>query len=289
MNTTRQVSVCPTTDADVDDVARFLTAELNPRVSVSQWASAMMASWQRDPPNHGYHLRVDGGVVGAYVALYTERRLGPTTYRFCNLAAWCVNERYRAHSIRLVMALLDQDGYHFTDFSPSGNVVMLNERLGFQHLDTTTFLAPNLPWPTRPGRVKVVTRPSQIESILRDDELEVFRDHTAAPAARHLVLVDRDEHCYVMFRPDRRRNLPMFATVLFVSNRQVFAKHWRRLGRHMLLRHFLPFSLVELRVTGSRPGVSWKVPRARPKMFRSPSLPAEQIDYLYSELTELAW
>ena len=40
-----------------------------------------------------------------------------------------------------------QDGYHFTDLSPSGNVVALNRRLGFTQLDTATALVPNLPWP----------------------------------------------------------------------------------------------------------------------------------------------
>jgi hypothetical protein len=29
--------------------------------------------------------------------------------------------------------------------------------------------------------------------------------------------------------------------------------------------------------------------RSRPKMFRSPSLDADQVGYLYSELTCLAW
>ena len=52
-----------------------------------------------------------------------------------------------------------QDGYHFTDLSPSGNVVALNERLSFRFLDTTTALVPNLPWPSRPGRDSDQLRP----------------------------------------------------------------------------------------------------------------------------------
>ena len=52
--------------------------------------------------------------------------------RFCNLGAWCVLPEHRFHALRLLKALLAQDGYHFTDLSPSGNVVGLNERLGFR-------------------------------------------------------------------------------------------------------------------------------------------------------------
>ena len=59
---------------------------------------------------------------------------------------------YRLHGLRLLKAVLRQEGYHFTDLSPSGNVVGINERLRFRFLDTTTALVPNLPWPTWPGR-----------------------------------------------------------------------------------------------------------------------------------------
>ena len=57
-------------------------------------------------------------------------------------------EQYRLHGLKLLTSLLAQEGYHFTDLSPSGNVIALNERLGFEFLDTTTALVPNLPWPS---------------------------------------------------------------------------------------------------------------------------------------------
>ena len=72
--------------------------------------------------------------------------------RFCNLAAWCVIDEYRSLGLRLLNALLAQKGYHFTDLSPSGNVVPLNTRLKFSHLDVATALVPNLPWPLWPAQ-----------------------------------------------------------------------------------------------------------------------------------------
>ena len=77
-------------------------------------------------------LDADGAIVGAHLAFYSEREIDGRAERFCNLGAFCVREEHRFHSLRLLKALLAQDGYHFTDLSPSGNVVELNRRLKFE-------------------------------------------------------------------------------------------------------------------------------------------------------------
>ena len=138
--------------------------------------------------------------------------------QFCNLGAWCVLPDFRFHSVRLLKALLAQDGYHFTDLSPSGSVVPLNIRLKFRSLDTSTALVPNLPWPILPHRTRISADPEVIESTLSGAELDLYRDHAQAAAASHLVLTRGHESCYVMFRRVRRKNLPMFAAILYVSN-----------------------------------------------------------------------
>ena len=59
--------------------------------------------------------------------------------------------------------------------------------------------------------------------------------------------------------------------------------------RHLPLRHRIPFTLVELRVSGSRPRAAVMLRSPRPRMYRSPTLGPDQIDYLYSELARVAW
>ena len=66
---------------------------------------------------------------------------------------------YRLHGLRLLKAVLRQEGYHFTDLSPSGNVVGINEKLSFRFLDTTTALVPNLPGRRLPGRGRISSDP----------------------------------------------------------------------------------------------------------------------------------
>ena len=286
------VLVAPIANSDVRRVAEFLHTHLNRRVSVDDWARSVDVPWSIGAPNHGFMLiddEHDKAVVGVYLAFYSERVVDGRAERFCNLGAWCVLPQHRFHSVRLLRALLNQKDLHFTDLSPSGAVVPINTRLKFQFLDTTTALVPNLPWPSWPGKYRVSADPRVIESTLSGDELQLYRDHVGTAAARHLVLRSGEEWCYVIFRRDRRKNLPLFASILHVSNPELFARMTGPLARHLLLRHRIPVCLVEPRVTGHRPRPSVLLRSPRRKMFKSSRLAPDQIDYLYSELVCVAW
>jgi hypothetical protein len=283
------VQVKPIRGADTGRVAAFLHANLNTRVTVDDWTRAVDVPWSIDAPNHGFMLLDGDTIVGAYLAFYSQRTIDGRPERFCNLGAWCVLPEFRFHSLRLLNALLGQPGYHFTDLSPSGNTVPVNVRLKFRFLDTTTALIPSLPWPSWPGKNRISSDPALIERTLKGRELEIYRDHASTKAARHLVMIRGAESCYVVFRKDRRKSLPFFASILHVSNPRLFSKMVRPLARHLLIHHLVLATLAELRVVGDRPWPSFRLPSARPRMFKSTRLEPDQIDYLYSELVCVAW
>jgi hypothetical protein len=283
------VELRPITDDDVGRVGQFLTAHLNQRVPPTAWARAMETDWHGVAPNHGYLLEEAGSVVGAYVAYYTRRQIGGAERNVCNLGAWCVVDSHRFHSLRLLKALLAQPGFDYFDLSPSGNVIGLNKRLGFTSLDTSTALIPNLPWPSWPGRTSISSDTSVIAATLTNDELLIYRDHVNAAAAKHFVVRRGQQHCYVIFRRDRRKGMPGFASLLYVSNPALFRHSIRPIARTMLLRHRVLATLAELRLVGGRPNLSVQLRTSRPKMFKSADLTAEMIDYLYSELVLVPW
>ena len=283
------VMVSPITDADLPRVSEFLHANMSERVPAARWASAMDVPWARDGPNLGYMLLDDDEIVGAHLAYYSTRTIDGREERLCNLAAWCVLPGYRLHGIKLLRALLDQHAYHFTDLSASGSVVSINKRLGFRLLDPATALVPNLPWPSWPGRDVVVSDPAVIQRVLTGRELAIFRDHAGAQAARHLVLVDGDRSCYVVFRKDRWKRLPFFASILYVSDPDLFRRLYRRACRHLLLRHGAVGTLAEIRIVHHRPRLSLRIRSPRPRMLLSDGLDPAKVDYLYSELTCLVW
>jgi hypothetical protein len=284
-----RVEVRPITDTDIEAVSVFMHTHLNQVVPVGAWARAVDVPWPVERPNAGFMLLNGDALVGAHLAYYSERTIAGRQERFCNLGAWCVLPEFRFHALRLLKALLAQEGYHFTDLSPSGSVVALNTRLGFRFLDTTTAIVPTFLSPSRPRRDTISSDPSLIERTLDGDELDRYRDHAATGAARHLVLIRGDEWCYVIFRKDRRKRLPLFASILHVSNASLFRAMARPLARHLLLRHGAAAMLVERAVIDHRPRLAVVIDSPRRKMFLSPTLQPAQIDYLYSELTCLSW
>jgi hypothetical protein len=283
------VHLAPISEADVPAVADFLHTNLNTRVSASTWQRAMLVPWKVDAPNHGFLLRDEQRIVGVSLAFYSERLIAGEPERFCNLGAWCVLPDFRFHSLRLLRALLAQNDYHFTDLSPSGNVVPLNLRLKFVQLDTATAVVPNLPWPLPSWRIKISADPETIENTLNGEELDLYRDHADAAAVRHLVLRRGGESCYVMFRKVTRKNLPIFAAILHVSNPDLFHQAILPLTRHLLIHYRTLATLAELRIVKQRPRLSAMLSAPRPKMYRSMTLEPAQIDDLYSELVCVPW
>ena len=283
------VRLSPITSSDVPDVAHFLTRHLNKRVSPERWEGAVSVPWRVEQPNHGFCLRDDGAVVGAYLAYYSQQQVDTRPEKFCNLGAWCVLYGYRHQGTRLLTRLLAQEGYHFTDFSPSGNVVELNRRLKFVDLDTTTELIANAPLPTGRGAVQVTGDSDTLLETLSPSELALYHDHRRAAAAKHLVVSTPREHCYVVFRRDTRKRVRAFGSILHVSNPELFRAAAGQIGRHLMTRHGIPATLVERRVAGGPVPRGKTLGRSRPKMFRSKTLAADNVSYLYSELTCLAW
>ncbi|WP_203416530.1 hypothetical protein [Jiangella ureilytica] len=284
------VVVRPVSAGDAWAVSRFLHQHLNPRVSADAWSLLLAPPWKADAPNHGFQLLDGDRIVGVYAAVYSEREIGGEPVPFCNLAAFCVLEEYRPHSLRLVRALLGQKGFVFTDLSPSGNVIALNERLGFQRLDTATTLVANLPRPAGRG-TRVTTAPAVLDRVLTGRDAEVYRDHRQAPAAQHLLVGRDGAHGYLMFRRDRRKRLPLFATPLYAGgDAGCLEAAWPAVAAHLLLRHGLPLTLAERRILGFTPGGPGRVlAQPRPKMFRAEHVGPESIDHLYSELTLVRW
>lgn len=279
----------PISSDDVQLVADFLHAELNGRLSPAAWASAIQPSWQSTAPNHGYMLTNGGRIVGVHIAFYSERRVGSKIERFCNLSAWCVLDGYRSHGLRLLKALLDQGGYTFTDLSPSGNVVPLNRRLKFQQIDTAAALVINLPRPRWRSGISIVTDPQSLEGLLDARDLEIYRDHALAPAAHHLAVIKCDRHCYVMFRKDTRKRLRVFASILHVGDRALFAETAHHIYSHLLTQFGIVGTFVEKRFADVHPRFSMPLRSPRPKMFLSNRVSPSEVDYLYSELTCVPW
>jgi hypothetical protein len=285
---TQPVSVEPIASTDAPQVGDFLHEHLNDRLSAELWANSILPTWSTDQPNSGFLLRSAGKVVGVQLAFYSTRRIRDRNVRVCNLAAWCVHEDFRSHGLRLLRAVLRQPGLLFTDLSPSGSVVAVNTRLGFRPLDTSMSAVVNVPWPGSGRHVRFITDPPSVRGILTGVDLEIYRDHANAAAARHLVVTVDGAYCYIIFRRVRRKRLPVFALILYVSDRSLFDRVGPAVFGHLLLRHGMAVTLAERRIVGGRPRRSFAVAGQR-RMYRGEDVTDGDVDYLYSELTCVPW
>jgi hypothetical protein len=285
------VTTRPIESEDAPAIAAFLHRELNAAVSAEAWLALLRPPWGDLGPNHGFQLVTDDGTIaGVYVAVYSRREIDGAVAELCNLAAFCVLEAYRPHSFRLIRALLAQPGFVFTDLSPSGNVIAMNERLRFTRLDSSTRLVINLPRPRGRG-LTITADPDDLARVLTGYDARAYQDHRNAPAVEHLLVQRGDRYGYLMFRRHRRKGLRLFAGPLFVGgDRSVIEKAWPSIRSHWL-RRGVPFTLAERRVLGFDHGLGLGTELAHPrvKMFRGSGIRADQIDDLYSELTLVAW
>ncbi|UXA12966.1 hypothetical protein KXD97_03650 [Mycobacterium sp. SMC-8] len=285
----RDMTPVAITDEDLPEVADFLRDNHDGNI---RWMQACAsAQWQVDRPNHGFMLKDGQRVVGAVLALYSERVREGRVERFCNIGTWCVLAEYRSASMSLVNAILAQDSYHFTVLTPNRGSQEILAWMKFSFLDTAAALIPNVPWPSVPRRTRVITDHRDIENTLVGAELQLYRDHARALAARHVVLVHGDETGYVMYREFRHGSGLGYAMILYVSDTALFHRALVPLTRHLLMRRGLVATLIERRVIGGEPGLplmSFRL-RDRPKMYRGAGLEPHQIDYLYSELACVPW
>lgn len=285
------VEVVPIGAADLPRVAEYLHVHHRGSFDAEEWARSGIASpWNVEPPpNHGFML-VDGNEIGGViVAMYSKRLVDGREIDLCNLSSWNVRPEYRLHSFRLLREALAQDGFHFTDLTPTEEVQRMNLRLGFEYIDTTTTLVPNLPWPLVPSGTTITVDPRELEQRLSGRALEIYRDHRHAIPARHVLLSQGNRSCYVIYRRERRKKLPLFASLLYVSDPSAFVTMARPFLRHLLVKHGILATLIDSFIVDYRPRLSLQLRGHRPKMVRIGELEPSKIDalYLYSDLPGL--
>jgi hypothetical protein len=278
-------SIGPIRDEDLGAFCTFLNEHLNPSIPSDIWADAFRQNWGVERPNNGYLMRDgDGRIVGGIGAIYAERTIRGRPERFCNITSWCVLEPYRAHSLRLAMAMVAQPGFHFTDLSPTPVVAGSLRFLKFKDMDSRSTVMPNLPSWT-PG-VRVLTDPDAIERALDPEDARAFRDHRHFPWLLHAAAGRPGAFCHVAYKRGVLKRMPC-ALVLQASSPELFLRYRGALGRHFLLRHGMATTRIETRFLPRRPAVSAQVSGYHHNMYRSETLGESDFSNLYSELAAL--
>jgi hypothetical protein len=275
----------PVTGALLPEFANFLHQHLMPSRSPQDWADGLRTNWCADAPNHGFALIDAGRIVGGIGAFYAERLIEGRSERFCNITSWCVLESHRQQSMRLAMAVVGQNGWHFTDFSPTQVVAGTLQFLKFKPLDDRQVVGLNLPWWPL-GGLHCVSDPDAIDAALAGTpQHRVYRDHRGFAWLRNVLVGQAGRWCHVVYKRRRFKGLPS-AHILYASNAALLQQGWRALGVHLLARG-VATTHVEYRLLGQEPWPSAVRSGFNPKLYLSNTLQPGQIDCLYSESVAL--
>ena len=238
-------------------------------------------------------MLLDGdAVVGVQLAFYSERTIDGRRERFCNLGAWCVLPGVPLPQPPAAEGRCwPRTGYHFTDLSPSGNVVGVNAQARAS-ASSTRRPRWSRTFPGRAGRVGSVisSDPALIERTLTGRDLQLYRDHARDGAADIWCSSGATSRATSSSARTAGSGCALFVSVLHVSNPTLFREHgaaacpppaaaprrgrprWPRTGS-----------------SGTARGPRSRSGRRAARCSAAPTSAPAQIDYLYSELVCVSW
>ena len=202
------MDLLPIEQGDLEAIDQFLHENLSRRISPQAWVASLTHRWSASHPNHGMHLRVNGKIVGALCAVYSDQIINGKPERFCNPHSWCVLDEHRHASINLVLAVLRQRDYHFTMFTPNPKVAQVFMGLRFKMLDNALMYFANLPrpWPSK-GDAFVEARVEHVAARLSGAALAEFVAHRGIPWLHFVAFGQPGDACLAIYKSGRWKKM----------------------------------------------------------------------------------
>jgi hypothetical protein len=273
----------PVTDQTLPEFAVFLESNMPVSRTALDWISGLQENWCETRPNYGFIMRDEGKIVGGIGTFYADRVIHGKKEKFCNITSWCVLDSHRKYSMQLAMNVVAQQGYHFTDFSPTKVVAGTLQFFKFKSLDDGVVVLPNLPLPPFFGRV--ITDAVEIERNLKGAMLNIWKDHSKFPWLHHVIIGKPEDWCHVIYKKGKFKGLPC-SNIVYISDGGVFGRYLKCLNWHFFWKGMMS-SHIERRSLEEIPKISAVRTGFNPKQFLSQTLLSSDIDYLYSETVAL--
>lgn len=231
----------------------------------------------------GYMLLADQKPVGFLGAIFSQRMIRGKLEKFCDLAAWIVDENYRNNSLSLLFPVLREKYLTITTFTASNRVQAVLRKLGFKDIETALQIL--ISKPSLKKSPILIFDLDQIESRLSGVALQIFRNHKHLQCW-HVLLDTPDGPCYLMLNKSMKKRIPL-GNIDTISDRNLFTKYIRH-SIFPVCNHFHIYGLVLGGHFGiSRIPFSLQAPRRHANLFRSSTLQPEDIDLVYSEVQVL--
>jgi len=267
---------------DFERVYPLLLEFKNPYIRKSEWNRLFIDHWGEAKGHFGYVMLDGEEAVGFLGLLFSRRTVRGRERRFCNLTSWIVREPYRGRSLFLLLPVLQERDTTLVDLTPSAEVYALLRKAGFQDFETRQRIL--FPVPAHGPECTVTFDRAALDSSLDPESLRIFMDHPF-PGCRHALIESPKGRCYVVLNRMVRRKKPYFMAVIqHLSDREAFVKcAGRAVTRICLHLQVLALFADERLLGGVRIPLSVTRALNRPRVFRSETFGAEDMDGLYSE------
>jgi len=278
-------------DEDLEDVYCFLSETFNPDlggwfnpgVTLDEWRLAYNRSWMPEKPNNGFMLLVNNTIVGVLCALYAQRQTQGGIRNVCNTTTWFVLDAYRFHSLKLMIAILDQKGFFFTSLSASPEVYELHLQLKFRSHVTTLVAIPNLPKLNYfSKKLEILADPGSISRYLDSHIKQISIDHMNLATVHQVVFRTSDETLLVIFDICTVRGLRA-TNILYLSNPDMFYQNQNEICSYFLLHNYTLFTRIHRCSMSKVPTFSFEIKRNITLFYNGDIKELPFPEFIYSE------
>lgn len=274
----------PIHEGDLPAVCEFLH-RIDPNRSSENWREVLTPDWPGAGDGFGQMIVADGAVKGVICMLRSRRRYGGDIRDSRNLTSWYVDlDEGKGLGVQLLRTAVSDNDAVYATHSPEPRTIKVFLRIGFQSIDTTEWIIPNLPrW--RRGAFSEI---EDIDKHLSGDALENFRAHSDMPSVGHVGLLGPDNaFCHIAFIRSRWHRVPV-ARVVYASDYTLLERCLPAFSHLALTRFGFPLTAVEKRRYAERPPWAIAERRKEPILYRGTGVLPDQIDSLFTEIVTFA-
>ena len=255
-----QPEIKPIGDEDLSAACDFWRASFRSRCPADVWRRAFEMRWAASKPNNGFMMKSGAEIVGALGAIYSDQEIDGRIERFCNMTSWYVSEPHRSRGLLLLLQLIRQDGYTFTNLSASPDVEAILRHAGFDGMSKDVYGVPHLVSPVRfPSNVRVLDSVAEMASVLPPTRRQICLDHAHCRRSTQVAIgTEQDGYCHVMFTVSRSRRVPS-AIVHDLGIPRLLKKFWSHFAAYALYKKGALVSRIEARLLDGA-GLPWAVP-----------------------------
>ena len=283
---------------DIESICRLLDRGFgNPTLRVDTWRRLFDYPWLEDKPNLGFVL-VDGNLIVGFIgAIYSRRCINGRTALVCNLSSWYVGPEYRGWGVPLFAAAVEDETLTYTALTPVPVTQRILVATGFQSLNSKKlFFPPFLHMHTFRGHAPTITLdPAKVVDLLNEEQRQIFDDHRPCDCL-HAVVSHGPESCYLVAKR-RVRPRTWLHRLAPMAPKVAHSELLYCSAPHLLTRHLEPIkrALMRKQRTAGLIADDRLFPNPRPRgiaiddqgFYRSPLIPANKMNKLYSELVLL--